>query len=309
MKIAHGILGCLLLGLFLSPVHATDEYAELTGKSCKFCHIDTSGGGELTAAGREYHRHLTLADESGTADSKRPEKNILLQYLRFAAGLLHLFTAVFWFGTILYVHLILKPAYAASGLPRNEVKVGLFSIMIMAVTGTTLTLLRVPSWSFLVETRFGILLMVKVILFLIMAGTALYVVKVIGPKLQSKRRSQPLIAGQNFTPEQIKSLKGKENTPAYFSYSGRVFDVTNSPFWKEGQHFGRHHAGEDLTDALKQAPHGEEKVLEMPQVGEMRPEGQKSSTPAHVKAFIFIAHLNLIFVFLVILILALWRWW
>ncbi len=309
MKIAHGILGCLLLGLLLSPVHATDEYAELTGKSCKFCHIDTSGGGELTAAGQEYHRHLTLADESGTEDSKRSEKNAFLHYLRFVAGLLHLFTAVFWFGTILYVHLILKPAYAASGLPRNEVKVGLFSILIMAVTGTTLTLLRVPSWSFFVETRFGILLMAKMFLFSIMTGTALFVVKIIGPKLKSKGQSQPLISGQKFTLEQLRSLDGKENTPAYISYSGRVFDVTNSPSWKEGQHFGRHRAGVDLTDALKQAPHGEEKVLELPQVGEIHREEQKSASPVPVQAFIILANLNLILVFLIILVLALWRWW
>jgi len=26
---------------------------------------------------------------------------------------------VMWFGTILYVHLLLKPAYAARGLPRG----------------------------------------------------------------------------------------------------------------------------------------------------------------------------------------------
>ena len=239
----------------------------------------------------------------------QPEKIDFLHYLSFTAGLLHLFTAVFWFGTILYVQLILKPAYAASGFPRGEVKVGLFSIAIMAVTGITLTLLRVPSWSFFIETRFGILLMVKVFLFLIMTGTALFVVGVIGPKLQATRKSQPLPTGQKFTPEQMKSLDGKESKPAYFIYYGRVFDVTNSPFWKDGQHFGRHHAGEDRTKVLKQAPHREDKVLEMPQVGEIRPDEQKSSVPVHVRAFFVMAHLNLIFVFLIILILALWRWW
>ena len=308
MKITSCILGCLLLCWLLSPLIATEEYAELTEKNCQFCHVDASGGGELTAAGQDYHRHLTLADESGASDSTLPVKIDFLHYLRFAAGLLHLLTAVFWFGTILYVHLILKPVYAASGLPRGEVKVGLFSIAIMAVTGITLTLLRVPSWSFFIETRFGILLMVKVFLFLIMSGTALFVVKVIGPRLRAARTAPALISGQNFTPEQMKSLDGKEGNPAYFSFSGRVFDVTHSSLWKDGQHFGRHQAGEDLTKVLKQAPHGESKVLEMPQVGEIHREEQKSSAPVHVRACFVMAHLNLIIVFLIFLILALWRW-
>jgi hypothetical protein len=40
-----------------------------------------------------------------------------------------------WFGTILYVHLLLKPAYASHGLPRGELIVGWGSIALIAVTG------------------------------------------------------------------------------------------------------------------------------------------------------------------------------
>jgi len=64
---------------------------------------------------------------------------------RLLVGTLHLLTAVFWFGTIFYVHLVLKPAYASKGLPRGEVRVGLASMAVMAVTGIYLTLMRFES--------------------------------------------------------------------------------------------------------------------------------------------------------------------
>lgn len=44
---------------------------------------------------------------------------------RLLIGSLHTLFGVFWFGTILYVDLILKLGYASRGLPRGEVKLGL----------------------------------------------------------------------------------------------------------------------------------------------------------------------------------------
>jgi putative copper export protein len=57
----------------------------------------------------------------------------------------------------------------------------------MAVTGTLLSISRVPSWHMLFHTRFGILLTIKIILFLIMVSTAVFVTFVVGPRLRKKR--------------------------------------------------------------------------------------------------------------------------
>jgi hypothetical protein len=38
--------------------NATEEYADQTGKSCTHCHLDRSGGGELTQAGEKYLEKL-----------------------------------------------------------------------------------------------------------------------------------------------------------------------------------------------------------------------------------------------------------
>lgn len=225
------------------------------------------------------------------------------------AGYLHLITAILWFGTILYVHLVLKPAYAAGGLPRGEVRVGILSMVIMGVTGAVLTHYRVTSVDMLLHTRFGILLIAKVSLYLVMVLSALYVVTVIGPKLKARKRGEAgkLAVGGDLSGEQLASYDGKEGRPAYFGFEGRLYDASESKLWKQGVHMGRHNAGMDLTEALKLAPHGSEKVAAMPEIGGLLVDAARLA-PMHERIFFFMAYMNLSIVFLVVLIVALWRW-
>jgi len=284
-----------------APCNGTELYATQTGKSCSSCHLDPGGGGELTPAGREF-----AATRAPQAQS--PNLALLNRVIRFLAGYLHLITAFLWFGTILYVHLVLKPAYAAGGLPRGEVRVGLISMAVMGVTGAVLTHYRVGSLETLPQTRFGILLMVKVSLYLVMVVSALIVVTVIGPRLKAKRGGvgKPAVGG-DLTGEELASCDGKEGRPAYFGYGGKLYDATASRLWKQGMHMGRHNAGMDLTEALKLAPHGFEKMATLPEVGALV-LGAVPKTPPQLRVFYFMAYMNLTIVFLVVLILALWRW-
>ena len=154
---------CLVVAILLvfsSFAELTEEYAEKTGLSCEHCHLDSSGGGELTEAGEEYLEKLRQEPENVQKAKPPIQRSRFAKYIRFIAGWLHMFTAIFWFGTILYVHLILKPAYAAHGLPRGEVRVGFISMAVMGSTGLILTYFRVTSFSLLFETRFGILLLI-----------------------------------------------------------------------------------------------------------------------------------------------------
>ena len=67
----------------------------------------------------------------------------------------------------------------------------------------------------------------------------------------------------------------------------------------------RHFAGGDLTDALKMAPHGEDKVFQVPQVAELVSGVGPVEKSAPEKVFYFMAYMNLIFVFLITFIIAL----
>jgi predicted heme/steroid binding protein/uncharacterized membrane protein len=297
----------LILGTSLQTL-ATEEWAEKTGKECRHCHLDPSGGGELTAVGEGYLLSLQTPDAAVSAQTETKSANRLTHLFRFAVGYIHILIGFFWFGTILYVHLILKPAYASKGLPKGEVKLGLLSIVVMAITGTILTLYRVPSFEFFFASRFGLLLFIKIVLFFLMGSSAFFVVFFIGPRLK-KKMAEPTLTGGTMTEEELSFFNGEEGRQAYFAYQGKVYDATKSKLWKNGTHMARHNAGFDLTGVLPQAPHGETQVLSLPVVATLVAETTRPSGFNHKKVFIFMAYMNLINVFLIILILTLWKWW
>lgn len=302
MKLIYVCTFLILFFLIIPSGNATEELAEKTGKGCSYCHLDPSGGGELTKAGKEYLTKESESDEYAQGKS-------ILNSIRFIAGFLHILTAIFWFGTILYVHLILKPSYAARGLPKGEVKVGLISMLVMAVTGITLTVFRVPSFSFLVETRFGILLLIKIFLFLIMVCSALYVVLIVGPKLRTKKDIKFQEPKEYYTTEELSNFDGTKGHPVYVAFNNKIYDVSKSSFWKDGKHFGKHFAGTDLTGMLDQAPHGEEKFQGLDQIGKLVLTKTEKKIPSQERVFYFIAYMNLGLVILITLVLALWRFW
>jgi predicted heme/steroid binding protein len=291
----------LLLACPLAAM-ATEEYAKQTGRACAACHVDPAGGGELTTAGIAFRASLSTA-------VAKPALSAAAKAFRFAVGYLHLLTAFLWFGTILYVHLVLKPAYASSGLPRGEMRVGIGSMVVMGITGIILTKFRVGSPELLLQSRFGVLLLVKISLYLIMVISAAFVIIVIGPRLRRKRDDgTPLMMSGDMSAEELARCDGKEGRPVLFAYDGQIYDCSASRFWKQGSHMGRHQAGSDLTDVLAQAPHGAELIARLPAVGRTV-DGDSRPAPLHERVFFFMAYMNLVIVFLIILILALWRWW
>lgn len=302
----HIILSILIATfVILSPLTtgATEEYARQTGKTCAVCHVDPSGGGELSQTGKQFA-------ESLSAQTNKPASlSAVTKGFRFLVGYIHILTAFLWFGTILYVHLVLKPAYASSGLPRGEKRVGIISMIVMGITGVILTKFRFGSPEILPQSRFGILLLVKIGLYLIMVTTAAFVVIVIGPRLRQKRNSGTSpVKGGDMGDDELALCDGKEGRPAFFAYNGTIYDASESRLWKLGSHMGRHQAGSDLTEILAQAPHDAEPIARLSAVGRLA-TGGKRVAPLHERLFFFIAYMNLIIVFMIILILALWRWW
>lgn len=71
---------------------------------------------------------------------------------------------------------------------------------------------------------------------------------------------------QTFTINDLSKYNGKNGQPAYVAFKGKVYDVTESSQWLEGDHLG-HEAGQDLTMAMDIAPHGEEVMAKMKVVG------------------------------------------
>jgi predicted heme/steroid binding protein/uncharacterized membrane protein len=325
LKTVPALVILLIFMSFATPVSwATEEFAQKTGLECAFCHENPSGGGNLTEAGKKY-----LAQLSG----KVRTLSVLQQYVRLVVGYLHILAGVVWFGAIFYIHIMLKPAYAAKGLPKGELLLGWTGIVVVGLTGTLLTIAVIPSFHAFFDSRFGILLFIKIILYLIMALSAAFVTFIIGPRLKKRiaAKSAPSRAvsggggAMELTPEALSSYDGRESGKAFAAVDGIIYDVTESRMWKNGKH-ARHLAGMDLSSALKQAPHGPEKLEPFPKVGSLLsspPAGEggakrrvgagagnlKAPGERPKIAFYFMAYMNLVIIFLVIAVIALWRWW
>lgn len=300
LVVCASLISTLFLSFLASSATATEEYARQTGRDCAACHVNPLGGGELTRQGELFLKNLV-------AEGRFRPLSLPKRVARLIMGYLHILAGVVWFGAIFYVHILLKPAYASKGLPKGELILGWAGIGVTGLTGAFLTYARMPSVEAFYTTRFGVLLLIKITLFLIMAASAALVTFVLGPRMK-KRITAALSPDGDHTLDELKTFDGKDGRKALIAYEGAIYDVTGSRLWKDGRHT-RHLAGDDLTQAMKGAPHGEDKLEGFPRTGSLiiRPASPAHNRPKAI--FYFFAYMNLAMVFLVLGIVALWRWW
>ncbi|MCX6639045.1 MAG: cytochrome B5 [bacterium] len=74
---------------------------------------------------------------------------------------------------------------------------------------------------------------------------------------------------KTFTYAELQEYNGQNGKPVYICFKGNVYDVSGSDLWKTGRHQNRHDGGDDLTDFLNQAPHGETVFTRFPIVGKL----------------------------------------
>ena len=72
---------------------------------------------------------------------------------------------------------------------------------------------------------------------------------------------------KRFSIKELAQYHGRDGAPAYFAYNGMVYDASSSFLWQNGEHQVSHVAGEDLSNALNQAPHGEDLLQRLPIIG------------------------------------------
>lgn len=82
----------------------------------------------------------------------------------------------------------------------------------------------------------------------------------------------------------------RESGEILIAYEGRIYDVSESPRWKDGTHMKRHKAGEDLTQVLSAAPHGEDVLQRFPVVGELETSAGSGKSPKGILGKILNLH-------------------
>lgn len=78
-----------------------------------------------------------------------------------------------------------------------------------------------------------------------------------------------MVEQKKVSKQELEENNGKDGKPAYFAYKGKVYEVTDSAMWLDGEHMGLHVAGKDLTEELEMAPHREENFDKVKFVGEL----------------------------------------
>ena len=320
---------------------ATPEYAEQTGKSCALCHAGANGGA-LKPAGIAFIRN----GYSYPIPERILDKSLALsagihRTLRLILGIIHLFAAAVLVGAIFYIHIIVKPQNLKGGVPGGEKRLGLACMSILAATGVYLTWYRIDSMGSFFQSRFGLLLFIKILLFVVMAALGVLAVTIISRRMREQlkrgfsgidtpgellgpsgsaplRSTRPDSAGGAgsapavFKLEDLPGYDGKEGRPAYVLFRNKVYDVSDSSKWQGGSHFRAHAAGQDLTNKIGDAPHGEEVLKRFPVVAELSEAPQappSGDRPKGVrKTYIIFAYLNLVLVFLILLCVGGWLW-
>jgi len=76
---------------------------------------------------------------------------------------------------------------------------------------------------------------------------------------------------------------GRDGRRAYIAVNGTIYDVTDSPRWKNGLHPPDHQAGRDLTEELTKAPHVRAVVERFPVVGTLAQEAPAQASGGNGK--------------------------
>lgn len=296
------LLLVMTISIFTPPAFATPEYSERSEQGCLTCHVDEEGGSKLTTKGLEFAASGYVWPPAGGYRVLGP----IRKSVRLVIGFFHIVAAFLWLGTILYVHIMLRPGYAASGLPKGEVMLGIFSMLTVGVTGTLLTISRIKSLDVLYMSPWGKVLTAKIILYIIMISSALFTVIFVGPKLKRGKIKAKIPEDKAFDPLTLMAFDGKGDVPAFIAFKGKIYDVGDLKLWKNGVHM-KHKAGHDLSDSIAKAPHGEEKLESLNIVGTYNAELRPPKTFAQ-KVFYFIAYMNLAIVFIILFVISYWKW-
>lgn len=308
-KISIMLLSFIAIISLIYPtcLSATYEYAKKTGKGCSFCHYD-SNGGPLKDTGYAFIKNsYNYPIPKEILEQQTKERTIPKKIIDLLIGYLHLIASIILIGAIFYIHVFIKPINLTGGLPKPERILGVICLAVISFTGIYLTINRINSLKQFFESSFGIILFIKILLFILMLLNAIIVVSLLHKKMKEKSMSGPEDASE-INISNINQFNGQSGKPAYIAYENRIYDVSKSKHWKDGRHYAKHSAGSILTKAMKGAPHGPELLERVKLVREVDTPVSHSPLSAHQKIFMFMAYMNLIILFLILLCVGLWRW-
>lgn len=301
------LLTVIGLTSLLVPGQATarPEFAQLTGNPCSACHISPQGGGPLKPEGEEFRKSLKDLNIPINPNLRISMGQRLLHLLLY---LLHIPFGVAWVGLFLYTF---GPALRRRSLvipSKPYIRQIMYGTIVVLITGPLLVVSRMKMVPGLFTTRFGLLLLVKIVavLALLTATAALlwHTTVLLARRYKRLARSLDAESELELTPDDLLLFSGQEKRKALVAVNGRVYNVTGRNLWRRGIHPGGHHAGHDLTNDFAKAPHGKEVFERVTPVG--RVIDPDTSTRRGLMSWATI--LGVAASGIILMVVALWRW-
>lgn len=301
------LLTVIGLTSLLVPGQATarPEFAQLTGNPCSACHISPQGGGPLKPEGEEFKKSLKDLNIPINPNLRISMGQRLLHLLLY---LLHIPFGVAWVGLFLYTF---GPALRRRSLvipSKPYIRQIMYGTIVVLITGPLLVVSRMKMVPGLFTTRFGLLLLVKIVavLALLTATAALlwHTTVLLARRYKRLARSLDAESELELTPDDLLLFSGQEKRKALVAVNGRVYNVTGRNLWRRGIHPGGHHAGHDLTNDFAKAPHGKEVFERVTPVGRViDPDTSTRRGPMSWATILGVAASGII-----LMVVALWRW-
>ncbi|MGD0803719.1 MAG: cytochrome b5 domain-containing protein [Candidatus Bathyarchaeia archaeon] len=73
----------------------------------------------------------------------------------------------------------------------------------------------------------------------------------------------------DLTLDELKKSNGKNGNPSYLAYKGVIYDVSDSTWFTDGEHFDIHSCGQDLTEEISEAPHDDDVFSNIQKIGKL----------------------------------------
>ena len=302
------ILAFCLTVLPVDRAQSMPQFASATNRACSHCHLSALGGGSLTPGGEAFRESLRSSDPP--IDPKLLVSSGQ-RLLNMALYLIHILFGVTWVGLFLFLFLPAALRHRAFPvLPKGYLRQMWYGVAAIAVTGPFLTYFRSRFIPGFFTTRFGILLMVKILAAISLFAATAYISwhLVIYARSRYRKLAKDL-DGQHtlvLSNSDLALFTGKGKRRSLFVYEGKIYDASGRDLWRKGMHPGGHTAGADLSGELKKAPHGPEVMGRLPEVGILSKE--PSETERKVRLFIRGAYLGLFACLVIMIVAASWRW-